>query len=211
MLFTTVIACLSLSSYTAGAAVLRARQTSGVQSAPFNLILSSTNETLDGSQLSSGHAGAAIEELLIGNQTIVQSPSTIFNFNETVYPGQTSPATGKLVWELHGGNFNVSQALGFSYNPFFDSAVPQFGASLATPLSFTDANELVYYQFQYQGTATEYVAVDRWYACQLSAERNVGYEYFAIVWGLGSRAPTDLTCQKVSIKRVFTGTAQTPA
>ena len=99
------------------------------QSAPFNLILLSQNDTLNGSALGACHEGAAIEGLCVSGPPTADAGYSQFQFNTSSTPfnyNATIGETGYLTYELRGGNFNVSEPMGLTYNPASNVAVPEF-------------------------------------------------------------------------------------
>lgn len=73
------------------------------QSKPFNLILRSSNSTLNGKGLTPCHEGAAIEGLCVSN-----APGQAYQWNTTdgqVVSNKNLGKSGILTFELKGGNF----------------------------------------------------------------------------------------------------------
>ena len=182
------------------------------QSAPFNLILTSTNETLNNASLTACHSGAAIESLCIDTSGDESSEFEQFYYNTTT---NTIPISGILTWNLVGGNFVDNEAMVFQYNPT---------SNLAQPLLFPDPNQAQQIIFDnstgemgipltvvdttappYAVDPTQpggYPAVYRWYVCQTYVE---SYTYYTLTWKLGNEAePQNPSCQSVSVRRVFT-------
>jgi len=174
------------------------------QSAPFNLVLLSANATLNGSLLGACHEGAAIEGLCLGG-----APSDSYaqyNFN---YTAQDPPSTsvlgtiGILVWELRGGNFNLSSPLSLPVDPTTNVAVPLFwpGEENEVSIGF-DKDEMFIPQY-IDDTVSPPVydpkPLYRWYVCTT----NAGYVYQTLAWVVGEGKPQNPSCQKVEVKRVF--------
>ncbi|KAL2060738.1 hypothetical protein VTL71DRAFT_9379 [Oculimacula yallundae] len=176
------------------------------QSAPFQLILESSNSTLNGKALYACHEGAGIEGLCIGSSG---SPSTsdTFTFNtteqgspNTELPGQT----GLVTWLLHGGNFNASSSLQLTPSPTSNVAVPLFfpGDQGFANYGFDKKNKLFvagYLDNTVSPPVYKSQAYYRWYVCLT----NAGYTYTTLAWTVGSAAPENPSCQKVDVKRVF--------
>lgn len=82
------------------------------QTAPFNLVLRSLNDTINGSTLGACHEGAAIEGLCLGSS----SPGTLFTLNYTTNftPDPAYGTEGYLTYELRGGNVCISILLLFT-------------------------------------------------------------------------------------------------
>lgn len=180
------------------------------QTAPFYLVLSSQNTTLNGSTISACHEGAAIEGLCIGGPLTTTSQTFTFNFSDA--SGQT-PAptginlTGLLTYELRGGNFNLSSPMQLSISPTSNVATPLFQPSDSGTFVAFDAEEkltIVGYQDDSKPlpnySVTPYY---NWYACTTAA----GYVYQTLAWviGNGSGSPQNPTCQKVEVLRIFRG------
>lgn len=183
------------------------------QSAPFYLILSSENKTVNGQYLSACHEGAAIEALCLAKAPSPSKPGEIaastfaFNTSETVVtPNATLGAPGWVTYELRGGNFNLSEPLGLEIEPTTNVALPLFypGSDRATTMSFDEKN-LLNIQGYVRDTVDpptwgDYVAYYRWYSCMTYY---TGYTYVTLTWVLGQGAPQNPTCVKVDVKRVF--------
>ncbi|KAF2835862.1 hypothetical protein M501DRAFT_981125 [Patellaria atrata CBS 101060] len=174
------------------------------QSAPFNLVLKSVNETLDGKYLTPCHSGAAIENLCV-----YDTPSAypyFYNYSDT--PDFTSDS-GYLTWDLHGGNFVVNEPMVFSYNPSSNLALPQLQPGYGELLIAFDEDEKLYVPAYIDDSvdpieAGESFPLYRWFACQTYYS---AYRYLALSWQLGNAPPQNPTCQAVNVTRVFTETA----
>ena len=77
------------------AATVLAQQTN--QSAPFDLVLSSSNSTINGSVLESCHEGAAIESLCLGGNVADVYDQYNFNFSSQSTPDPALGVIGVLV------------------------------------------------------------------------------------------------------------------
>ncbi|KAH8650576.1 hypothetical protein BGZ60DRAFT_388937 [Tricladium varicosporioides] len=171
------------------------------QSAPFNLVLKSSNSTLNGSALYACHEGAAIEGLCLGGPP-TNSQSDVFTFNTTSIPDVNT--TGLLTWELHGGNFNLSSPLSFSYNPASNVAFPVFMPSDTSNLQvgFDECGKM--YVSGYQDDTKplpnyEASKLYRWVICKTY----YGYLYTTLAWVMGKGEAQNPTCQAVEVYRVF--------
>jgi len=100
------------------------------QSAPFHLVIISSNATINGSNLISCHEGAAIEGLCAPTTTgLTNEPGSLYQFNTTsdqVVANATAGLEGTLTYELAGGNFNISEPLSLLYYPISNVALPLF-------------------------------------------------------------------------------------
>ncbi|KAF2465393.1 uncharacterized protein BDR25DRAFT_239524 [Lindgomyces ingoldianus] len=184
------------------------------QSAPFHLILLSSNTTINGSTLSACHEGAAIEGLCLSNSISISQPESIapgtftFNYSDSVVtPNVTLGSPGYLTYLLQGSNFNFSEPMGLYVNPTTNVALPLFypGDNLATVVSFDESN-LMNIQGYIDDTKSpaavgNITAYYRWYSC---TTYYTGYTYVMLSWVLGAREPQNPTCIKVNVKRVFT-------
>lgn len=119
---------------------------------PFILLLSSDDATVSGQTLGACHSGAAIEQLcLAGNDTTPSTYNTFtFNVSTSASVPEDQEPTGILVWELHGGNFNVSSGLTFNGLMTLDSNVvaPQIqpgGGSVPASVAFDEDDKLFLY------------------------------------------------------------------
>jgi hypothetical protein len=179
------------------------------QSAPFNLIVLSSNHTINGSSLGAYHEGAAIEGLCLGPPPSAAGSSYQqfqFNTSNTPYTGnKTIGAPGYLTYELRGGNFNVSEPMGLTYNPVSNVAVPEFfpGSDYATVVAFDCENKLnIQGYIDDRMLPVEYGEVKayyRWYICQTYA----GYSYTTLSWVMGDHSPENPSCVKAEVVRVF--------
>ncbi|TVY85578.1 hypothetical protein LSUE1_G000088 [Lachnellula suecica] len=176
------------------------------QSAPFYLVLSSQNETLNGTTLSSYHEGAAIESFGLGGP--LSTASVEYTFNYSIQSWQDPPPTGVnltglLTWELRGGNFNLSSPMQLSYTPSSNVAVPLLEPSDdGTLVAFDDENKLTILSYQDDTKPLPNYAVTptyNWYVCTTY----VGYLYQTLAWVVGNAEPQNPTCQKVDVLRIF--------
>ncbi|EKD12637.1 hypothetical protein MBM_09206 [Drepanopeziza brunnea f. sp. 'multigermtubi' MB_m1] len=187
------------------------------QSAPFNLVLSSRNKTLDGSKLYACHEGAAIEGLCVaktapassGVFTLVPlSPVTHLerNYTDINGPPQDSETgyTGLITWLLVGGNFVTSSSLQLQPSATSNVAVPLFFPGPEGYANFGfDKDDRLFVPSYIDDTVTPPVyrkeRLYRWYACLT----NAGYVYETLAWVVGTCKPQNPTCEKVTVKRVF--------
>ncbi|KAL7623817.1 hypothetical protein AAE478_005372 [Parahypoxylon ruwenzoriense] len=181
------------------------------QSAPFNLVLSSTNKTLDGLKLAACHSGAAVESLCLDDSVRKPEFQTFF-FNGSAEP-PSEPAylpSGLLTWTFTGGSppLTSSTALAFLYNEASNLAFPLiWPGDNSQPVSFTDdellavaaaVNDAVSPPRPYENSAT--YLTDRWAICKTYWQ---GYGYVALQYVLGNREPQNPSCQSVTVKRVW--------
>lgn len=189
-----------------GASAVSAQYTN--QSDPFNLIVLSSNSTVNGSVLYSCHEGAAIEGLCLGGAYNPPEPAYsrfTFNVTSTPYTGNASIGeTGYLTYELQGANFVESEPLIFDYNPTSNVAVPLFYPQESGQLVAFDNNDLLNLQGYTDDTTSPITTAEiftyyRWYTCATY----VGYSYTTLAWALGNAAPENPSCVKVDVKRIF--------
>ncbi|KAI1781241.1 hypothetical protein F4818DRAFT_398472 [Hypoxylon cercidicola] len=182
------------------------------QSAPFNLVLSSENSTLDGLKLGACHSGAAVESLCVFAN--ISTPQFLtFYLNGTAEP-PTQPgylAAGLLTWMFTGGvpEFTQSTAMAFLYNEASNLAFPLIwpSADNSQPVSFT-ADGLLAVQASVDDTLSppepfeNYVTyiTDRWAICVTYWQ---GYDYTALQYVLGNQKPQNPSCELVKVRRVF--------
>ncbi|KAI2467771.1 hypothetical protein F4781DRAFT_400589 [Annulohypoxylon bovei var. microspora] len=182
------------------------------QSAPFNLVLSSSNSTLDGQKLAACHSGAAIESLCL-DESVSTPEFQTFYFNGSAQ-APTSPGflpAGLITWTFTGGSppFTQNTAMAFFYNAASNLAFPLIWPSddAAQPVAFTDAgllavgantNDAVSPPKPFDNDIT-YLA-DRWAICVTYWQ---GYGYTALQYVMGDQKPQNPSCQYVSVKRVF--------
>ena len=181
------------------------------QTAPFSLVLTSDNTTINGSSLTlvPCHEGAAIEGLCIGGPLSgapsVPASTFTFNFSSEATIDPTIGVVGLLTYELQGGNFNVSSPMELAYNPASNVAVP-----LLTPsengqeVAFDSEGKLAIAQYiddTLAPAANPYnpKLLYRWSVCTTYE----GYTYTTLGWTLGKDAPQNPTCQEVDVVRVY--------
>jgi len=179
------------------------------QSAPFNLVVLSTNSTLNGTALAACHEGAAIEGLCRGGHI---SPGGVgyseFQFNTSSLSVPFNASLGQpgvLTYLLRGGNFNESEAMALSFDVASNVALPLLSPSdsLATSVSFDEddcMSILTYVDDRVVPVVSNPEAYYRWYIC---TTYYTGYTYSTLAWVLGEFPPQNPTCQKVLVKRVF--------
>lgn len=170
------------------------------QTADFNLVVLSSNETINGTSLGACHEGAAIEGLCLGGA----SPFRL-NYSSTFEVDPNIGVEGILAFELQGGNFNLSSPMSLSYYPTSNVAVPLFTPGYdSTTVSFL-GDELYIPRLGYDDTQipvnapAESENFNRWYVCQTYA----GYLYTTLAWVVGPGTPQNPSCQKVDVVRVF--------
>ncbi|KAI1460954.1 hypothetical protein F4805DRAFT_350896 [Annulohypoxylon moriforme] len=182
------------------------------QSAPFNLVLSSSNSTLNGQKLSACHSGAAVESLCLDSSVSTPEFQT-FYFNGSAQ-APTTPGflpSGLITWTFTGGQppFTENTAMQFFYNPASNLAFPLIWptADNAQPVSFTSEGLLAV------GANTDdsisppkpfendvKYLTDRWAICVTYWQ---GYGYTALQYVLGDKEPQNPSCQLVTVKRVY--------
>lgn len=211
-LFTSMKTAISALALFAAAA--RAQLYYNETSAPFNLVLSSENSTINGTTLSACHTGAALESLCLSQGGGVSNPTPLpavqFNFNtssDPYTPNATLGTPGILTWTLQTTTIDVPSSVYFNYDPTTDSAVPILRPGQEEPqiLAFDDQNRLnvqgyVDWTANPPNSTGAVEAYYRWYACQTYY---AGYSYRTLAWGLGARKPENPTCVKVGVTRVF--------
>ncbi|KAF2112516.1 hypothetical protein BDV96DRAFT_648773 [Lophiotrema nucula] len=181
------------------------------RSAPFNLIvLSSTNDTLNGTLLSACHEGAAIEGFCRGPK-LSDTPTygATFYFNTSYETNETVVYDnyGSLDYDLLiSGNQTVPSAMQLVYDPTSNVAVPILYPSGGETYSsvYFDKSEELYIQSWKDDTVDPAVSkeekVKQWYVCTTY----YSYTYVTLAWVVGKNAtPQNPTCQKVTVKRVW--------
>jgi hypothetical protein len=181
------------------------------QTAPFALVVLSSNATLNGTALSACHEGAAIKGLCLSgvfDPSVPPLSYAVYNFNYTTQltPDPVLGYSGILTWELRGGNFNLSSPLSLPISPTSDVAIPLFTPSEDQEqiLGF-DKSDLLYIASYIDDTVSPPIyrtkAFYRWYICYTNYS---GYFYQTLSWVVGVHThPQNPSCQKVDVKRVF--------
>ncbi|KAH9826748.1 hypothetical protein Tdes44962_MAKER03291 [Teratosphaeria destructans] len=175
------------------------------QSEPFDLILKSSNSSLNGSYLFPCHEGAAIESLCVLKG---ESPTntTFYHLNMTSYlEGEETPsygAAGVIAWGLPFTGPNNTKGvesepliLNVDYNT--NIAATQFG-----PYDWEKDN--VFISFDSAGKMT-ITGGNNWYICLLNY---AGYNYETLAYVIGTAgaqpdADKDVACTKVDVYREF--------
>jgi len=176
------------------------------QSAPFELILLSSNATINGSALEACHEGAGIEGLCVATQFPTPVNSN-YTFNTSTNTGTVYNASlgepGVLVYSLVGGNFVESEALVFDYNPTSNVQLPLFEGTEEELLVAFDECGLLNIQGYTDDTVYPPIlgtqAYYRWYVCIITG----AYSYQTLAWVTGDAPPENPTCQPVNVTRQF--------
>ncbi|KAI1388658.1 uncharacterized protein F4822DRAFT_403465 [Hypoxylon trugodes] len=182
------------------------------QSAPFNLVLSSDNSTLNGLKLAACHAGAAVEALCLDES--VQTPefqTFFFNSSAEAPSDPNYLQSGYVTWTFTGGTppFTSNTALAFLYNEGSNLAFPLIWPSdtIAQSVSFTEddllavgtnVNDAISPPGPFPNSV-EYLT-DRWAICKTYWQ---SYGYVALQYVLGNQKPQNPSCQLVTVKRVW--------
>ncbi|KAI1444343.1 hypothetical protein F5Y02DRAFT_390483 [Annulohypoxylon stygium] len=182
------------------------------QSAPFNLVLESSNTTLNGQKLAACHSGAAVESLCLDTSVSTPEFQTFF-FNGSAQ-APTTPGflpSGLITWTFTGGSppFTSNTAMQFFYNAASNLAFPLIWptADNASPVAITDdgllavganTNDAVVPPKPFDNDI-EYLT-DRWAICVTYWQ---GYGYTALQYVLGDKEPQNPSCQLVKVKRVY--------
>lgn len=177
------------------------------QTAPFNLVLLSSNETINGTALGACHEGAAIEGLCTGTSS-VGSPFKL-NYTDTQTVDPAIGLIGYLIFELPVGglpNGILSSPMELSTNPISNVAVPLFTPAeygqqvsidsegkLNIPGGLDDTTGL------YSGPTYANKNYARWQVCNTYA----GYLYNTLAWTFGNGVPENPSCQAVEVVQVF--------
>lgn len=195
----SILAGIALAASTASAQYLN-------QSAPFSLIITSSDPTTNGSSLITCHEGAGIEGLCFGAIVAGGASTYTFNYSASVTPDPNVGVVGLLTYLLQGGNFNESSPMELAYNPASNVAVPMLTPSISgQEVGFDKDNKLFIAQYvddtKEPSTSPPYnpMPLYRWYVCTTYE----GYTYTTLAWALGSAAPQNPTCKKVDVVRVF--------
>ena len=184
-----------------------------ITSKPFQILLTSTDGSINDT-VSACHVGAALESLCLSNSNSTSKPNptpySTFNFNTSIYTQpSTDPAIGTqgiLTWTLPTNSGDIPSSVSLNYDPTTNSVLPILypGSNIPQILGFDSSDELViqgYIEFTSDGPkAGTPKPYKRWYACKTYY---TGYQYEALVWGLGAAKPENPTCVPVSVKRVF--------
>ncbi|KAI8627891.1 hypothetical protein F5Y19DRAFT_465512 [Xylariaceae sp. FL1651] len=181
-----------------------------VQSAPFNLVLSSTvNTTLNGLKLSGCHSGAAIEALCIDVASVSTPEFQNFYFNTSTTPPDPNSLEVGLLTRYEPGLPAYSESMALLYNTASNLAFPMIwpGDDMRQAVAFTTedllavpatVNDAITPPGPYRTGTTFWD--NRWAICETYFQ---SYTYTALQWVLGSGQPQNPSCQAVTVKRVF--------
>lgn len=181
-------------------------------SAPFNLIVTSTDSTINGATLFPCHEGAAIEALCPDSSTKLHSfnasaPTFNFNYSSHAVASSSAGIVGDLIYNLPlYDNQSVSSAMMLSYTPSSNIAVPLFypGSKAAQEVAFDKCNDMNIQAYVDDTTSPPTGGNDtayyRWYICTTIV---TSYTYPTLSWVLGNGEPENPTCQKVDVRRLF--------
>ncbi|KAL6850689.1 hypothetical protein ACO1O0_007813 [Amphichorda felina] len=176
------------------------------QSEPFNLVIKSSDTSLDGQKVSACHEGAAIESLCLLRDT--QGSEFYLNTTEgSVPPIDGYEPTAKLVWNLPiGSDQIVSSPMSFYINEATNIAHPQLQPSDSWQPITVDEDDNLAIVSGLDDTVTPPVvgapfALHNWYVCQT----NYGYQYETVNWVLGNddAQPQNPSCTKVGVHREY--------
>lgn len=200
------------------AATIAAAQSSepyyNITSAPFHLLITSANGSID---TTSGacHTGAALESLCLSDSNTTSKPDPIqgavFYFNTSIYSQEPAPGLGTpgiLTWFLPAGNLGlVPSSVFFSYDPTTDIALPILipGSDQPQSLAFDEDNRLavqgyIDYTANPPNGSAGVKDYYRWFACRTYY---AGYQYEILAWGLGPGKPENPSCIAVNVTRAF--------
>ncbi|KAF3006767.1 hypothetical protein E8E13_010089 [Curvularia kusanoi] len=152
-------------------------------SAPFNLVLTSDNSTINGTTLSACHTGAALESLCLSQGGGVSNPNPLpavqFNFNTSTdpfTPNATLGTPGILTWTLKTSSFDVPSSVYFFYDPTTDAALPLLkpGQDDSQILAFDDQDRLnVQGYVDYTANPPNSTSVKAYYRCQAALRQKM--------------------------------------
>ncbi|PVH98042.1 hypothetical protein DM02DRAFT_616072 [Periconia macrospinosa] len=181
-------------------------------SAPFRLVLSSDDPTLNNTALGACHEGAAVEGLCKTNQTTSDPPTFYTTFYQATSSnsGSTYDTPSILYYNLTiSSGTQIPSAMRFSQDYTSDVAIPLFmpGNSTYTPVYVDQDCEELYIPRRVDDSVSPPnplappEKVKSWYVC-LTKE---AYEYYTLVWHVGGRgSPANPSCEEVQVRRVFT-------
>ncbi|KAM3566015.1 hypothetical protein ARSEF4850_000985 [Beauveria asiatica] len=166
-----------------------------VQSAPFNVQLTSYDAGVNGSYIGACHSGAAIESLCLTSRPVTM------HINST--RGQ-DPNNGLLTWLLPS-NLPVDSAMRLVPDPSTNVAQAVFYPGPVNGQQVRFIDDELFLVSTIDDTkdpieAGEPKPIANWYVC-----RNyfTGYRYKSLSWVYGRAGPQNPTCVKVSVKRNF--------
>ncbi|KAF2710746.1 hypothetical protein K504DRAFT_475705 [Pleomassaria siparia CBS 279.74] len=200
----TILAILALSA-------IGACQEDQKSSPLFQLMIESSNSTLNGTVLGACHQGAVTEGFCYTGKDVAEPPSwsTSFYFNVSSSAEDDIDKQGTIGWTLHGGNFNLTSSMSdLSYDPTSNLAHPIISAGAnkySGNIYFGSCGHL--YIADYTDDTTDPATylnppakLENWYICLT----RWSYLYWSLVWKVGTKGePQNPTCQKVRVKRVF--------
>lgn len=181
-------------------------------SAPFALVVDSSNPALDNHVLSACHEGAAIEGLCLG-PVYDASTAPTYTFNSSTYdlanpPANGGGAVGIVIYQLPVSGLPTPtepEGLTLVYNPISNLALPFFepGTDNVIYFSFDADNKLNLQGVLDNGNTTEEEQTVVAYNWQICTTFNAGYSYTALAWIVGGGVANNPTCSPVNVTRVF--------
>lgn len=181
-----------------------------VQSPPFQIVLFSDDDAVNGSTISACHSGAGISSLCLSKGNSPSNPSPLpvatfyFNTSTLTQPASKGSTPGVLSYYVPADP-PIPSTLDFYLDPITNYALPLFYPGYDGKTIAVDEQDL----FNVQGyvdysvnppKSGDYVAYYRWFVCPTYYS---GYQYLNVVWGLGEEEPETPGCAKVDVKRVF--------
>jgi hypothetical protein len=184
------------------------------QTGPFDLIVLSSNSTINGTTLGACHEGAAIEGLCLDgvfDPSVPPLPYTTYNFNYSTQFTTPDPVLGysglltfTLLVRTSYGIQNFSFPMGLQLVPTSDVAAAMFGFAAEQIVSF-DKSDLLTIVSNLDDTVSppthKTQPLYRWFICWTN---QIGYYNQQLNWVVGVHThPQNPTCQRVDVKRVF--------
>ncbi|KAF2471237.1 uncharacterized protein BDR25DRAFT_223139 [Lindgomyces ingoldianus] len=174
------------------------------------MVVSSLNETINGTVFGACHEGAAIEGFCRAG-TIDDAPEryTTFYHNTSDTTNSSTDNPGVLSYDFYyseNPTMMVPSAMTLSSLPTSDTAIPIIypDNTTTTYVSFDECGSMYIGSYTDDRTSPpshEFLKVYNWYLCTTY----YAYTYTTLAWAMGGvgATPQNPTCQKIDVKRVF--------
>ncbi|CCU82201.1 hypothetical protein BGHDH14_bgh04036 [Blumeria hordei DH14] len=179
-----------------------------IQSDPFNLFISSSNEKIGSSLLTSCHEGAATDTLCLPLNPSSNTSRSVFRLNNTMTKNFDEKLCdlGILTEVLRGVNFKITMPMKLVFAENSSDAIPLFMPLDTGTLIGFDADGTMFVPrksgdeetLSSQNFTPEY----RWNMC----DTNIGYHYRTLVWIADTNlsvSSSTINCEKICVTRKF--------
>ncbi|CAD6504467.1 BgTH12-06196 [Blumeria graminis f. sp. triticale] len=202
--FTSFVAFLHATSNMAD----DSKNSSIIQSDPFNLFVSSVKEKIGNSLLTSCHEGAATDALCNSLTPLSNISRSLYRLNNTMAKNldEKFRDLGILTEVLHGVNFKLTIPMNLVFTENSSDAIPLFMPLDTGTLIGFDANDNMFVPRKSGDEETppthKFIPEYRWNMC----DTNIGYHYRTLVWIADTNlsvSSNTINCEKICVTRKF--------